>query len=106
MSLVASLFAFGLDDGNGGGLSVVLFNPKDSADFLGGGLITFFTLLVSGPAVDCLAGKGGLEGSDGGTDLLGITAGKDLVGLSAVLAGLSSSVTVLLGGKGGSFEGS
>lgn len=103
---VASLLAFGLVAGKGGGLSVVLFNPNDSADLLGGGLITFFALFVSGPAVFCLTGRGGREGSDGGTDLLGRTAGKDLVGLSADLVGLGSSVTVLLGGRGGSFEGS
>jgi len=54
-----------------------------------------------------LTGSGGLEGSDGGVALDGGgTAGKDLVCLRAVLTGLTSSVAVLLGGRGGSFEGS
>jgi len=41
-----SVFPFGLCDGMGGGISVDLLSPNSNADLLGGGLMTFWGLIV------------------------------------------------------------
>lgn len=66
---------FGRDGGKGGAFSVDLFNPNCNADLVGTGIGALLALVATGAAEACLVGSGGLEGSDGGTDLLGKTPG-------------------------------
>jgi hypothetical protein len=74
-AVLCSKTLFGRDGGSGGGVSVDLFNPNCNADFVGAGTGALPGLVGAGTAEACLVGSGGLEGRDGGTDLLGTTPG-------------------------------
>lgn len=102
VSLEVSLGLFG---GKGGGVSVDLFNPNDSAD-----LLTGSGLGGSCFAEVCRVGRGGREGRTGGGWIVvgpffDTTLGAERVGFRVTLAGFGSSFS-LFGGRGGNFEGS
>ena len=102
VSLGVSLGLFG---SNGGGVSVDLFNPNDSAD-----LLTGSGLGGSCFAEVCRVGRGGREGrTGGGWIVVGLffdtTLGTEWVCFRETLADFDSSFP-LFGGRGGSFEGS
>jgi hypothetical protein len=102
VSLGVSLGLFG---GKGGGVSVDLFNPNDSADLLMGS-----GLGGSCFAEVCRVGRGGREGRTGGGWIVvgpffDTTLGAEWDGFRVTLARFGSSFS-LFGGRGGNFEGS
>lgn len=91
--------------GTGGGDSVALLRPNDSADLRGGGTACVCPDSFPCDAVGCLAGRLGRDGSLGGSVRSGTTFGDDFVDFKAARVAEGSSVT-FLGGRGGSIDGS